>query len=166
MQLYDLQCVLSALVCHTQWWSHCCQSFNSPAHVIYWIIANLKLADWMEVALLVGYGTRIQIFFFFLFLFYELIYFLHSIFYSSRLFTLWLFHIPYLLSTHLSPCVCPHPMTSKLPGASSLSRVRYIISEWTQTRKSSIICVLGASYPLVYAVCLVVQCMRDLGGPG
>jgi hypothetical protein len=52
--------------------------------------------------------------------------------------------------------------TSKLPGVSSLLRVRYIISEWTQIRNSFNVCVLGASYQLVYAVCLVVQCLRDL----
>jgi hypothetical protein len=51
---------------------------------------------------------------------------------------------------------------SKLPLASSLLRVRCIISEWTQTWKSSTVCVLGASYQLVYAVCSVVQCLRDL----
>jgi hypothetical protein len=58
----------------------------------------------------------------------------------------------------------PH-LTSKLPGASSLLRVRYIISEWTQTQQSSTLCVLGASYRLVCAVCLVVQCLRDLRSP-
>jgi hypothetical protein len=47
----------------------------------------------------------------------------------------------------------PPLLTSKLPGASSLLRVRCIISEWTQTWKSSTVCVLGASYQLVYAVC-------------
>jgi hypothetical protein len=40
-------------------------------------------------------------------------------------------------------------------------RVRRIISEWTQIQQSSTLCVLGASYQLVYAVCLVVQCLRD-----
>jgi hypothetical protein len=38
------------------------------------------------------------------------------------------------------PQGCSHPLphlTSKLPGASSLLRVRCIISEWTQTQKSS-----------------------------
>ena len=66
-----------------------------------------------------------------------------------------------------SPCGCPHPLphlTSKLPGASSLLRVRCIITKWTQTRKSSTVCVLGASYQLVHAVCLVVQCLKDLWG--
>jgi hypothetical protein len=79
-----------------------------------------------------------------------------------------LFHIPHLLPT---PCLhvdvlhpSPH-LTSKLPGASSLLRVRCIISEWTQTQKSSTVCVLGASYQLVCVVCLVVQCLRDLGDP-
>jgi hypothetical protein len=58
----------------------------------------------------------------------------------------------------------PH-LTSKLLGASSLLRVTCIITEWTKTRKSSTICVLGASYQMVYAVCLVVQCFRDLRHP-
>jgi hypothetical protein len=57
-----------------------------------------------------------------------------------------MFHITYLLPTTLSPCGFPQPLphqTSKLPGASSLLRVRCIISEWTQTQKSSTACVLG-----------------------
>jgi hypothetical protein len=68
----------------------------------------------------------------------------------------------------LSPRGCPYSspyLTSKLPGASSLLRVRCIISEWTQTQKSSTVNVLGTSYQLVYAVCLVVQCLRDLRSP-
>ena len=67
-----------------------------------------------------------------------------------------------------SPSGCPHPqpyLTSKLPRASSLLRVRCILYEWTQTRKSPTVCVLGSSHQLVYAVCLVVHCLRDLGGP-
>jgi hypothetical protein len=70
----------------------------------------------------------------------------------------------------LSPWGCPHSpspthkQTSSLPGASSLLSVSCTISEWTQTEPSSIVCVLGASYQLVYAVFLVVQCLRDLGG--
>jgi hypothetical protein len=46
--------------------------------------------------------------------------------------TLLMLHIPYLLPTPLSTHRCPqHPrhLTSKLPGASSLLRVRCIISE-------------------------------------
>jgi hypothetical protein len=39
-----------------------------------------------------------------------------------------------------------HHLTSKHPGDSSLLKVRSIISEWTQTQKSSTVCVLGASY--------------------
>jgi hypothetical protein len=65
----------------------------------------------------------------------------------------------------LSPCGCHHPqshLTSKLPGASSLLRARYIISEWTQTWQSSTVYVLGALCQLVYAACLVVQCLRLL----
>jgi hypothetical protein len=53
-------------------------------------------------------------------------------------FTHWLLYIPHLLLTspHLHVDVPNHPqphMTSKLPGASSLLRVRRFISEWTQT---------------------------------
>jgi hypothetical protein len=68
----------------------------------------------------------------------------------------------------LSPWGYPHPpphLTSKLSGASSRLRIKCIISEWTQTQKSSTVYVLGVSYQLVYAVCLVVQCLRDLQGP-
>jgi hypothetical protein len=74
--------------------------------------------------------------------------------------TLQLLHIPHLLPHTPSPHGCPHPpphLTSKLPGASSFLRVRCIISEWTHTRKSSTVCVLGASCQLVYAAWLVVQ---------
>jgi hypothetical protein len=60
----------------------------------------------------------------------------------------------------------PHTyLTSKLPGASSPLRVRCIIYEWTQTWKFSTVCVWAALYQLVYAVCLVVQCLRDVRGP-
>jgi hypothetical protein len=55
----------------------------------------------------------------------------------------------------------PLHLTSILPGSSCLLRVRCIISEWTQTQKSSTVCVLGTSYQLLYAVCLVVQCLSD-----
>jgi hypothetical protein len=41
-------------------------------------------------------------------------------------------------------------------------RIRCIISEWTQTLQSSAVCVLGASYQLVYATWLVIQYLRDL----
>jgi hypothetical protein len=44
-------------------------------------------------------------------------------------------------------------------------RVKCIISEWTQTQQYSIVCVLGASYQLLYAPLLVVRCLRDLGVP-
>jgi len=40
------------------------------------------------------------------------------------------------------PILSPH-LISKLPGASSLLWVSYIISEWTQTQKSSTVCMLG-----------------------
>ena len=57
----------------------------------------------------------------------------------------------------------PH-LTSDYPGASNLLRVRCIISEWSQTQQSSAVYVLVVSYQLVYAACLVFQCLRDLGG--
>jgi hypothetical protein len=96
--------------------------------------------------------------------------FLHSRFYSPSPCTPQLLHIPYLLPT---PCFhedvpTPNPplyLTSKLPGASSLLRVRCIISDWTQTQQSSTVYVLVAPYQLVYATCLVVQYLRDLRGP-
>ena len=54
-----------------------------------------------------------------------------------------------------------HPLpkqTSKLHGAFSLLRAWCIFIDWTQTQQSSAVCVLGASYQLVYVCCLV-------GGP-
>jgi hypothetical protein len=73
---------------------------------------------------------------------------------------------PYLWPTPLSPSsyllLLPH-QTSKLPGASSLLRVRCIFSEWTQIQQFSTVYVLGASYQLVYAAWLVVQCQRSQG---
>ena len=57
----------------------------------------------------------LHFFLFFLFIFSYTPYFIPS---PS---TLWLFHIPYLLPTPLSPCGCSQPpshLTSKLPGAS------------------------------------------------
>jgi hypothetical protein len=77
--------------------------------------------------------------------------FLHSIFYPPPL-----HHPPGNCSTsltssltpYLPPRGCLHPpshLTSKLPGDSSLLRIRCIISGWTQTQKSSTVCVLGAS---------------------
>jgi len=87
--------------------------------------------------------------------------------------TLRLFHIPYLLpltpTPPLSPQGCPHPLphqTSKLPRASSLLRVRFIFSDWTQTQESSAVYVSGASSQLVYTAWLVIQHLRDLGGQG
>jgi hypothetical protein len=91
------------------------------------------------------------------------IHFLHSIFHSPPL------SIHHPTSPHPTPSLqptpsprgCSHPpphLTSKLSGASSLLRVKCFISEWTQTWKSTTICVLGASYQLVYAACFVVQC--------
>jgi hypothetical protein len=96
---------------------------------------------------------------------YLFIYFTLLILFPS-LSTLLHLHIPYLLPTPLSPGGCPYPplhMTSILPMASSLLRVRCINSESTQSWKSSVVCVLGVSYQLVYAACLVIQCLRDLG---
>jgi hypothetical protein len=84
--------------------------------------------------------------------------------------TLWLFHIPYLLLTPVSPqdipiSQPPANQTSKLPEASSLLRVRCIIYDWTQTQQSSAVYVLRVSYQLVDATWLVVRCLRDLRGP-
>jgi hypothetical protein len=47
----------------------------------------------------------------------------------------------------------PHPrhQTSKLPGASSLLRVRCILLDRTQTQNTSAVYVLGASYQLANA---------------
>jgi hypothetical protein len=76
-----------------------------------------------------------------------LIYVLHFIFHSppTHPSTFLLFHIPHLLPTPLGFHVdaLPHS-TSKLPGDSSLLRIRCIISEWTQTRKSYTVWVLGS----------------------
>ena len=93
----------------------------------------------------------------------RLLRFLNFIVIFSLFFTL---HIPFPAPRPPSNCSTSHTsyppypvsmwmpqpnLTSKLPGASSLLRVRCIISEWTQTRQSSTVCVLGASYQLVYA---------------
>jgi hypothetical protein len=59
----------------------------------------------------------------------------------------------------------PTPYPFKFLRASSLLTVMCIISKWTQTWKSSTVCVLWASYQLVYGACLVVPCLRDLRGP-
>ena len=81
--------------------------------------------------------------------------------------TLKVLYILYLIPSPVSPRGCPQPplphQISKLPGTSSLLRVRYIFSEWSHTRHCSAVYVLGASYQLVFAVWLVVQCLRDLG---
>jgi hypothetical protein len=66
----------------------------------------------------------------------------------------------------LTPYSRPPPPTSKLPEDSSLLRVRCIYSAWTKTQQSSAVYVLGASYQLVYAAWLVVQCLRELRVPG
>jgi hypothetical protein len=62
--------------------------------------------------------------------------------------------------------VSPSHWTLRLPGTSSLLRVRCIFSDRVQTQQSSAVHVLGASYQLVYAAWLVAQCLRDLRGPG
>jgi hypothetical protein len=67
------------------------------------------------------------------------------------------------VSKRMSPRM--YHQTSKHPGVSILLRVRCIFSDKTQTLQSSAVYVLGASYQLMYAW-LVVQCMRDLKGPG
>ena len=111
--------------------------------------------------------SDLHVYFFNLILF--LIYFLHSIFYSlTPSYRLTVPHPTPPLHLIPTPPGCPLSLsylTSKLSGASSLLRVRCIISEWTQTQKSSTVCVLGTSYQLGYAICLVVQCLRDLRVP-
>ena len=69
------------------------------------------------------------------FFIYLSIYFLHSRFYSPPPSTLWLVPHPIPPPHPLSPwgCLHPHPqphLNSTLPGASSLLRVRCIISDW------------------------------------
>ena len=59
------------------------------------------------------------------------------------------------------PTPFPPYQTFKLPRASILLKVRYILSDQTQTRQSSDIYVLGASYQLVFASWLVTQCLRQ-----
>ena len=101
--------------------------------------------------------------FFFLFLFkFNLINFFILQILSLSMSTLWLFPFLYLLHTTLFPQGCSHSPTSHStrPGASSLLRVRYMFSVWTQTWPSSAVYVLGDSYQLVCAVCCLV------GGPG
>jgi hypothetical protein len=72
------------------------------------------------------------------------------------------FLIPFIPpSLSLQEDVPPNHQASRLPGALSLSRVRR-----DQTRQSSAVYVLGASYQLVYAAWLVAQCLRDLRAPG
>ena len=61
-----------------------------------------------------------------------------------------------------SPHGCPHPishLTCKLPGTSSLLRVRCIISEWTQTWKSPTVCVFGEGCLISAGICCL------FGGP-
>jgi hypothetical protein len=118
-----------------------------------------------------GFECSIFIFCTLIFLNFILLYFifnlfLYSIFHSCSQSTLWQFHIPHFLripphlhmDAHTPP---PHLTQGFDPGAYSLLRVRCINTEWTQTRKSFSLCVLGASDQLVHAVCFVVQCLRD-----
>jgi hypothetical protein len=95
--------------------------------------------------------------------------FLHSIFHSSPLPIHILTVLHPIPPPHLTPSPhgCPHSshhLTSKCRGASRLLRVGCFIFESTQTWKSSTVCVLGVSYQLVYAVCFVFQCLKNLGG--
>jgi hypothetical protein len=121
--------------------------------------SELSHSEWYFLV----YSFACNIFFFNFNLF--LIYFLHS--YSiphPPLSTLWLLHVPNLLPN--PPCLhmdapTHHPTW---PLNSLGPPVSCIISEWTQTRNSCTVCVLGASYQLVYAVFLVVQCLRNLWG--
>jgi hypothetical protein len=102
-------------------------------------------------------------FLFSIFKIYLFIYF-HSIFYSP-IHPLTVLHpiLPPHLPVSMWMSSLPPHLTSKLSGASSLLRVRFIIFEWTKILKSSTVCVLGASYQPQYGACLVVQCLRDLG---
>jgi hypothetical protein len=82
--------------------------------------------------------------------------------------TIWLFHFPYLFPTLYLHEAIPNPyspphLTSKLPGP----QVSWGLgaSSPTKHKHSSpllYIYVLGASYQLVYAACLVVQFLKDL----
>jgi hypothetical protein len=69
---------------------------------------------------------------------------LHNLFPPS---TLQLLHLPYLLLKPLSSRGCSYSLshlTSKLPGASNLLRVRCIISEWTHTQQSMLYMCYGS----------------------
>lgn len=139
---------------------------NQREFVLSW---NVRTVGWSEMIHTVTWiiFIKIQIFLNFLNFILLLIYFYTPYSIPRPQSTLRLLHIPHLLPTP-PPRGCHHTtplLTSKLPGAFNLLRVRCIVSKWTQTQKSSTVCVLGASYQLVYALCLVVQCLRDLGGP-
>ena len=88
--------------------------------------------------------------------------YLYSRFYS-------LLNIPYLPTPCLQEDVptpqSPDSQTSKLLEASSLLNIRCILSSWTQTLQPSALYMMGASYQLLYAAWLVVQCLRDMRGP-
>jgi hypothetical protein len=66
-----------------------------------------------------------------------------------------------------SPCGCPHTrpyLTSKLPGASSLLRVRCITLNEPRPARPLLYVCWGSHISLcMYAACLAVQCLRDLG---
>jgi hypothetical protein len=82
--------------------------------------------------------------------------------------TIQLLYIPHLLPHPIYMWMAPSPIPPDLytpPGAFSLLTFRCFISEWTQTVQSATVCVFRASYQLVYAACLVAQCLRDQG-PG
>ena len=59
----------------------------------------------------------------------------------------------------------PTPVGLPIPWGLSLSRVRWGLYHWDQTRQSSDVYVSGASYQVVYAAWLVAQCLRDVRGP-
>ena len=72
---------------------------------------------------------------------------------------LWLFHIPHLLPTTLSPHGCPHSLPHldyKLLGASSLLRVRCII--WMNTDLAVLYCMC-VGYLISDSICCL------FGGP-
>lgn len=79
------------------------------------------------------------------------------------------------------PLAFPHPIppplslreyflllhqTSPFLVSPSFLMVRCFFCHWGKTRKSSSAYVLGVSWLLVYAACLVHQGLTDLGGPG
>ena len=76
------------------------------------------------------------------------------------------FLIPFtlpLISMKMSPYPTPHTMPGlPIPGVSSLLSIKHIFSHWHHTRQSSDVYVSRALDQLMYAACLVAQCLRDL----